>query len=163
LVHKRDVSSSKDVHTGYLPPTAGELAKLAEEARALPPGTTVKARAPRREWRLQRRFSLELIASLVKRYNDGAAIAALSREVGATETSIRRLLLKEGVTLRRARRGPLTPEEVEKAVRRYKSGRTIRQVAGELGSSYTTIRNLLHERGVEMREDAFGRGSASEG
>lgn len=136
---------------------------LAEKARALPPGTTIKEVPVRREWSLRRRFGPEVIADLVARYNAGASISALGREVGTGYQPLRQLLLEEGITLRHIRRDPLTPKEVKRAVQRYESGRTIRQVATELGSSYTTIRMLLHDQGVKMREDAFGKEDASEG
>ena len=45
----------------------------------------------------------------------------------------------------------ITPEDVEEAVRLYKTGFTIRQVVEQIGYSYGTIRTILHESGVVMR------------
>lgn len=42
------------------------------------------------------------------------------------------------------------PEDAARAVRLYESGLTIKQVMGQVGYSFGTIRRVLHENGVAM-------------
>jgi hypothetical protein len=46
--------------------------------------------------------------------------------------------------------------------RLYGSGLTIKEVVGQVGYSYGTIRRVLHEHGVEMRATGIGRCKAPE-
>jgi predicted transcriptional regulator len=53
------------------------------------------------------------------------------------------------MTSRKPRR-PWDPAKTPKAVARYQALRSIRKVATELGWSYSTIRDVLLEAGVEL-------------
>lgn len=97
---------------------------------------------------LRRRLAPQIIAELVERYNAGEQRPALSREYALSKSGLRKLLLAAGVTFRGH---VLTPEDAAEAVRLYQDGLTIKQVVGEVGYSYGTIRTVLHEHGVAMR------------
>jgi hypothetical protein len=62
--------------------------------------------------------------------------------------------MAEGVSLRRQ---AITPEDADSAVRLYERGLTIKEVVGQVGYSYGTIRTDLHKHDVALR--AGGRGN----
>jgi hypothetical protein len=55
----------------------------------------------------------------------------------------------------------ITPEDAEEAVRLYKTGLTIRQVAERVGYSYGTIRTALYGSGIVMRTGGKWKHEAS--
>lgn len=106
---------------------------------------------------LRRRLSPQVIEELVDRYNTGEGTPALSREYHISKSGLLQLLRAEGVSLRRQ---PLAPEDAKRAVRLYENGLTIDEVAEQIGSSYSTVRKILHQSGVTMRPKGIKRGGA---
>lgn len=137
-----------------LPPTPSELDELADKARAfgLTAQPTLAPSIPIRN--LRRRLSSETIVEVVQRYQAGQHTTALSKEYGISKSGLISLLRSEGVTLRRR---PLSKAATERAVRLYKHGLTIQQVADRVDSSYGTIRNMLHREGVRVRGNCIKR------
>jgi AraC-like DNA-binding protein len=131
------------------PPSLDEIAKLAQLSRK--PHSKVKPMlehvTPPRN--LRRRLTPQAIEELVARYTAGEQTPALSRAFGISESSVRRLLRDEGVTLRGHK---ITATDVQKAVRLYERGLTINQVAREVGYSWGTIRRVLLESGISTTQ-----------
>lgn len=88
------------------------------------------------------------IQELVDRYTMLETTRALSRVYDISRSGLRQLLRDEGVALREH---GITPEDVERAVRLYESGITIRQVVEQIGYSFGTIQRMLKEQGVAPR------------
>lgn len=148
VVHGVDITSNKYC---LLPPTASELAALAKQSREMREDFTAPETRPFFTRNLSRRLLPETIAELVARYRGGESMAKLSEEVGISKAGLRKLLLAEGVTLRKQ---PLTPEGCEQAVRLYHEGMSIMEVVDQLESSYGAVRRALLARGVAMRPKA---------
>lgn len=82
------------------------------------------------------------------RHQTGETVKALSKEFGISESALRDLLVTAGVEFRKH---PITPEDIDLAVRLYESGLTVKQIVMRLGYPIGTIRRVLRERGVVMR------------
>lgn len=137
-----------------LPPTPGELKKLTHQAcvmqsKAAPAKTQ---EVPVRS--LRRRLSPQTIGVVVARYNAGEDTPELSRAYGISRGGLRKLLLAEGVSFRQQ---PMTPEDVERAIQLYQRGLSIKQVVGQVGYCFSTIRRMLHVNGVAVRERGGGK------
>lgn len=137
------------INSMLLPPTPGELAKLAQQALGLQsePKSAEILEAPVRN--LRRRLSPQQIEELVARYNAGEDTPALSHAFGISRGGLRKLLLAEGVSFRKQ---PMTPQDAERAIRMYEGGATIKEVVAQIGYSFSTIRRMLHTNGVYVRE-----------
>lgn len=145
VVHDVDGHSNK---SALLPPTPDELESLALHSRVMQPRSASKRvqDAPVRS--LRRRLAPQVIAELVARYRAGEDTPALSREYGISKTGLRELLQAAGVSMRRQ---AITPEDAQRAVRLIEGGMTIKQVVGQVGYSFGTIRRVLHEKRVAVR------------
>lgn len=137
-----------------MPPTPGEVAKLAQLSRKVNPESTSKGTqaAPHRS--LRRRLSPQAIDELVARYTAGEETPALSREFGISGSGLRQLLRAEGVSLRGH---AMTVQDAEKAVQLYERGLTITQVVAHIGYSHGTIRTVLLKHGVAIRSGGPGK------
>lgn len=100
---------------------------------------------------MRRRLDADAIQELVQRYNVDEYTTDLSREYGISKSGLLRLLRDEGVKLRKQ---PITPEDESRTVLLYESGLTITQAEERIGYLYGTIRQVLHENGVEVRPSA---------
>ncbi len=150
-MHPIDRHSNK---SKLMPPTPGEVAKLAHLSRTVTPEPTSKETQAVPHRSLRRRLSPQAINELVARYTGGEKTPALSREFGISESGLRDLLRAEGVTLRGH---AITPEDVEQAVHLYERGLTITQVVAHIGYSHGTIRTALLKRGVAIRSGRDGK------
>lgn len=99
--------------------------------------------------RLRRRLSPQQIEEIIVRYNAGEDTPALSRAYGISRGGLRKLLLAEGVSFRKQ---PMTPEDANRAIQLYERGLTIAEVVDRVGYSFSTVRRMLHARGVVVRE-----------
>jgi len=152
LVGTVDRHSNKSVLS---PPTPGEVATLAKQFRGMPSGTIPVELQEAAARSLRRRQSPQAIEELVARYNAGEDTPALSRAYGISRGGLRKLLLAQGVSFRKQ---PMTAEDADRAVRLYERGLTIKQVVGQVGYSFSTIRRMLHANGVVVRERGVGKG-----
>lgn len=91
----------------------------------------------------------ETARSLVRRYTDGASIAALVRATGLDKRVIRGMLVSQGVVL--PERHSLADDELDQVEVRYRAGESIRELAVSYGISYGTVRAALLALGVELR------------
>lgn len=73
---------------------------------------------------------------------------ALSQEYGISESGLRDLLRAENVSLRGHK---ITAADAKRAVRLYESGLPIDQVAKQVGYAWGTIRRVLLQNGVALR------------
>jgi AraC-like DNA-binding protein len=137
-----------------MPPTPGEVAKLAQLSRGIQSETTSKGKqeAPHRS--LRRRLAPQAIEELVARYSAGEETPALSREYGISGSGLRDLLRAEGVSLRGH---AITVQDAERAVQLYERGLTITQVVAHIGYSHGTIRTVLRRHGVAIRLGGQGQ------
>ena len=154
-MHPTDGHSNK---SHLMPPTPGEVAKLAQLSRTVPPETIAREKQAAPPRNLRRRLSPQAIDELKARYTPGEKTPALSREFGISESGCRDLLRSEGVSLRGH---PITPEDAEKAVLLYAGGLTITQVVKEVGYSHNTIRTALLKDRVVVRERSGGNRASS--
>lgn len=141
-----DVRSTKSI---LLPPTPLEIAKLAERARKLAVTSSDARGAKVSHPYLSRRLSPSDIETIVSRRKSGEKMRVLCEEYGISESSLSDLIVQAKAPVRTT---PITPEDIDKAVKLYESGLTVKQVVGQLGYSIRTIRRVLHQRGVVMRK-----------
>ncbi|MEU7480541.1 helix-turn-helix domain-containing protein [Lentzea sp. NPDC042327] len=95
-------------------------------------------------------------AELARRYQTGFGVEVLSDDTGIDPRRVRALLRQAGLTLPRRRTSPVdrTPDIVQA----YSDGASVRQIAADLGVSYSAIRkilqraNRLRARGAPRRE-----------
>lgn len=87
------------------------------------------------------------------RYEAGATLRELAKDLGIGRERLASLLRERGVRLRRA-----SPSEndVREMTRRYAAGESLERVGTKLGFSPSTIRNHLLNAGIALR-DAHGR------
>lgn len=137
-----------------MPPTPGEVAKLAQLSRSIQPDATSKGMQAAPQRSLRRRLAPQAIEELVARYIAGEETPALSREFGISASGLRQLLRADGMSLRGH---AITPEDVEKAVQLYERGLTITQVVAQVGYSHGTIRTALLKHGVAIRSGGPGK------
>lgn len=131
-----------------MPPTAGELVKVARTSGSFNPDSVPaeEKKVPKRT--LQRRLTPQERAELVARYRAGEDTPALSREYGISKCGLLHLLGKEGVTMRKQ---PITSQDAERAARFHESGLPITEIVNRIGYSYSTVRKSLHKSGVAVR------------
>ncbi|WP_433578570.1 helix-turn-helix domain-containing protein [Nocardia brasiliensis] len=121
------------------------IAKI-EAAPARQP--TVADSSTLRPRRLDRRLSADTIAELVDAYEAGAPTPELCARYGLSKGGILKLLREAGVKMRKQ---PLSEAQIRQAARLYAEGYSLRAVAAELGSSFSTVREALLAQGVTMR------------
>lgn len=138
-----------------LPPTPGEIAKLAELARLTPDRAIPSGTPTTRPRRLRRPLSAELVQKIIDQYQSGAAIKRLAREYEITRERLLEVFKAEGVTLRKP---GLSPEHTQQAIRLYESGLTIPQVAAKLGYTDSVVHRFLRNEGVRLRDGRFQKG-----
>jgi transposase-like protein len=98
---------------------------------------------------LDRRLSPETRATLVADYASGISANQLAQQYQLSRSSIRRVLRESGVARRYQ---TMNKAEVERAVQLYASGRTIADVADQLGRPSTTVQTALSRHGVVARQ-----------
>lgn len=84
-------------------------------------------------------------------YEAGASLISIATARRLGKQTVSRLLSESGV---RIRRQGLDEEQVAQAVRAYLSGKTIREVADELGVGHSMVWRALKGAGVELRPNA---------
>lgn len=87
------------------------------------------------------------------RYEEGATLRELAKELGLGRERLASLLRERGVRLRRT-----TPSEneIREMTCRYAAGESLERIGTRLGYSPSTVRNYLRSAGVVLR-DAQGR------
>lgn len=140
--------SSSVVLTGTPLKQLAKLVKIANEA-----GRRVKPQirpmfAPQR----QRRLTAAQCDDTLEAYAAGQSLGVLGRQYGVHTTTIRALLLRSGVPIRKQRQ--MTASEVARAAELYASGLSLAAVGSQLGYHAQTIYNQLKRQGVVMRPPA---------
>lgn len=139
-----------------MPPTAGELAKLARVSGSIGRGSVEVGEKEVLERMLNRRLSPQERADLVARYRAGEDTPALSREYGISKCGLIHLLRQDGVAMRKQ---AMTSVDAKQAALLYESDMSIAEIVEQIGYSYSTVRKSLHERGVAMRPKGIKRSS----
>lgn len=100
-----------------------------------------------------RRLTAREIESLVQRYEAGATVYVLADEFGIARRTVSKQLKAAGVSLRC---GPLSRDEIARAVQLYVKGLSIAAVGRELDRDPAGIWRALRAEGVVLR-DSHGR------
>ncbi|OXR47129.1 hypothetical protein B7C42_00251 [Nocardia cerradoensis] len=90
----------------------------------------------------------EAVTELVIAYQAGIPTTELCKRYDISKASILKLLAEHGVTMRRQ---PLTTDQINQAAKLYADGNSLRTIAVQLDSSFSTVREALIARGVQMR------------
>ncbi|HUZ01435.1 MAG TPA: hypothetical protein VMU89_13885 [Thermomicrobiaceae bacterium] len=106
------------------------------------------ARGPNvRELRhVQRRLSPAEVEALVADYEAGGRVGELARVYGIHRTTVSAHVARAGKT-----RGQLTQAQIDKAVRLYEQGWSLRAVGRHLDLADKTVRRMLDKRAVPVR------------
>ena len=102
---------------------------------------------------LEDRLTSDTVAWIVVEYERGVPSTELARSLGVGKAGILGLLREHGVTLRLQ---PMTPNDVQEAIRLYQQGWSLARVGRELGRDHSAIRDALERSGVPRR-DTHGR------
>jgi len=90
---------------------------------------------------------------VVRRYQSGETLQQLGLQFGCSDTSVGRVLKKNGVLLRPChRRAALGSEELAKLVQLYRNGATTTELGVKYGCSSKHIGGLLRKQGVDTRK-----------
>ena len=102
---------------------------------------------------LSREDEIELGRRLAPKYQAGASLLVLSREIGRSTQYIAKVLRMAGVTIRPAYRPVQTsrPVDLVELRRRYEGGSSVAGLAHQIRYSYESTRKFLLEAGAELR------------
>ncbi len=99
-----------------------------------------------------RRFCDEEEVEIIRRYQAGASVEALSRALSCSATAVRGVLTRRGIPIRAAvRTSRFTAQQEEEIVRQYDAGESIYRLARCWGVAADTVRNVLRRRAVPRR------------
>jgi transposase-like protein len=88
------------------------------------------------------------VASLVAQYQAGGSLESVAEAHGISTSSARRLLLRQGVTLRLPR---ISTDMVNRAAELYESGLGVLAIANELGVAKSSLLRAMKKAGVQLR------------
>jgi helix-turn-helix protein len=131
------------------------LQRLLGSWRSLPadePSRT-KSTPRRRRQRAEDRLGPDGVAQLVADYQAGIATTRLMQSYGLGKGAVLRLLDSHGVTRRRQ---PLTPAEVQEAIRLYGQGWSLARIGQRFGRHHSVILRAL-DRARGPRRNCHGR------
>jgi hypothetical protein len=100
--------------------------------------------------RVSRRLRQPEIDKLVAGYKAGASVYELGRQFQIHRDTVSGILERQSVP-RRGR--PLSPAQIEKAVRLYGEGQSLAKIAPKLGCHPSTVRLALLGAGVTLRDN----------
>jgi len=107
------------------------------------------------------RIPLDEQHEMIRLYLDeGFTLKQIGERVFCANATVSRVLRIHGVPRRRRTRPPepkIGRDAVDRTVELYLSGLSLRQVAAELGISYSAVRGRLHRAGVPLRGRADGQ------
>lgn len=125
------------------PSVREQLAKLGLDSRP-EPGTAASkthAHAPR--------LLGTQVDEVVRRYEGGETIRAIAERLDISRPTVSAYLRRRGVS---ARRRPLTPDQVGRAVSAYAKGKSVAVIGAGLGVDGTTVWRALIRFGVALRD-----------
>lgn len=154
VVHTVDAHSNNS-GAELAPPSAIQLARLAQQSRAIHPADSIVTRNQTPMRSLQRRLTPEVRQSIVSRYAAGESAKALSEEFDISRDGVRKLLKRAGVTIRP--QNVVTSQAAKRIVHLYDSGLTIKEVVAQVGTSFGTVRRVLYKHGGVMRVSPIGK------
>jgi DNA-directed RNA polymerase specialized sigma24 family protein len=101
-----------------------------------------------------RHLAADEVVALLERYQAGATVYELAGEFSIHRVTVGKHLRRKGVRLRL---DGLDDAQIEGAVHLYGQGWSLAKVGKHLGVAAGTVRKVLMDRGVRMR-DSHGRG-----
>jgi DNA invertase Pin-like site-specific DNA recombinase len=100
------------------------------------------------------KISPEQEPEVTKRYQAGETLQTLGLRFGCSDTSVGRVLKKNGIPLRPShRRAALDPEQLLEAATLYKAGASTTELANRYGCTSKLVVKLLRKQGVETQKD----------
>jgi transposase-like protein len=110
----------------------------------------------------RRNVPADVRREMAQLYRDGARVADLGKRWGFDYKTTRRVLVEEGVEIRRVggRRVP-PPAPIERLLEWHASGESCRQIALRLGTYPNKISDALRDAGHDPFDGRYRRGSAS--
>jgi len=93
------------------------------------------------------------IRLMMEMYAEGLTMVEIGRRFGIRDCTVRRYLIREGVSLRSLSeaKGGLNKEEENEAIKRYLSGENSVDIAKSFNKNYNTILAMLRRNGIETR------------
>ena len=110
------------------------------------------ARTTRSLRQIQHRLAPDEIAQLIEHYRKGALIDDLASQFAINRTTVMRHVERAGAPRRRS----VLADRLDEARQLYDEGWSLAKVGNHLGVNASTVRRVLHNAGVEMR-DTHGR------
>ncbi len=98
---------------------------------------------------MARRLGSSSVAALLRAYEAGATTTQLAEQCGVSATAVKDLLHRHGVSVRRPVGRPRG--KVDEAIRLYKAGWLLREIARKFDVSQEDVRRKLRARGAVMR------------
>lgn len=96
------------------------------------------------------RFSPEEAQAIRASYEAGASLKSLAEKHGSNATTISATIVRAGGTVRKLGRSIFwTPEKEKYALQAFQAGRSVDDLAGELGTNSASIRRCLQRQGVK--------------
>lgn len=141
---------------GWLSNSSPSLVRALEAYRRLSLTGVVRP-IPRQVAKRTRRLTDSERTHLVERYLAGATVYDLAREFSVARSTAAKHLKAAGVTMRC---GPLSADEIARAIELYVEGLSLVAVGKELGRDHAAIWRALKSAGIERR-DTHGRERAS--
>lgn len=96
-------------------------------------------------------FSKEREKEMIDLYRDGWGIEALSKKFECSYDTVKAYVINNGLSLRKYKKYPITQEQEEDIVSRYKSGETLAQIASAHKISMSPVIKILDRWGIERR------------
>jgi DNA-directed RNA polymerase specialized sigma24 family protein len=98
---------------------------------------------------MSQRLKPRTLDQLATDYEAGIPTTQLMKIYGLGKGTVLQILASHGVKLRNQ---PLTPDQVELAIKHYQAGWSLKRISTELGADHETIRRVLKRAGVVMRK-----------
>lgn len=101
---------------------------------------------PLRESSLRRTISAEVKRQMIEQYRQGVNLHQLSRQFGFARASIRRVLLKAGLTIEQITRPhKLNDQQKDDVAKAYENGESAQSISEHYGISSSTVHRILRE------------------
>jgi DNA invertase Pin-like site-specific DNA recombinase len=95
---------------------------------------------------------------VVRRYQAGASLKTIGRELGVSPDAVRTALIHAEVPRRPAVLAPRSGPDTDEVRRRYAAGESVYAIARTLGSTEHLVRKAIERAGMERRPRASTKG-----
>ncbi|WP_424436510.1 helix-turn-helix domain-containing protein [Microbacterium sp.] len=104
-------------------------------------------------------FTREALPGMIADYEGGASLISIAKAHRLGKAAVSRSLSEAGV---RIRRQSIDTDQVAQVVGAYLEGRTVREIAADLGVGHSTVWRVVKASGVELRPNARRVGRRSQ-